>query len=186
MEKYSEKIISLRQEGKTYKEISEILGCAKSTVSYHCQIHKLGSNNQKVTDVEKLELQRLYDELGSLKKVSKLTNRSFETVKKHVITKDRVRTQTPSESVILWRKRTKVKLIEYKGGKCEICGYNRCITALEFHHLNPNEKDFSISGRSLSFDRLKNEVDKCILVCSNCHSEIHAGLINPNKLTIIK
>jgi DNA-binding CsgD family transcriptional regulator len=47
MERYSEKIISLRKEGKTYKEITKILGCAMSTVSYHCQIHKLGDNNQK-------------------------------------------------------------------------------------------------------------------------------------------
>jgi hypothetical protein len=72
----------------------------------------------------------------------------------------------------------KIRLVEYKGGKCQICGYNKCFNALEFHHLNPNSKDFTISGKSLSFEKLKYEVDKCILVCSNCHSEIHAGLIN--------
>ena len=72
------------------------------------------------------------------------------------------------------RNRLKEKLVEYKGGKCEICGYDKCIEALEFHHLNPEEKDFSISSYStLSFENLKKEVDKCILVCANCHREIH-------------
>lgn len=72
------------------------------------------------------------------------------------------------------RNRIKEELVKYKGGKCEICGYDKCINALEFHHLDPNEKDFTIGQYStLSFDKIKNEVDKCILVCSNCHREIH-------------
>jgi hypothetical protein len=177
MERYSEKILSLRRDGKTYKEIVNLLGCAISTVSYHCKLHGLGDNNQKVTENEIIEFQKMYDEIGSLKKVAKLTGRSFETVKKYIKQKKRGRTTTFSESVILWRKRTKIKLLEYKGGKCEICGYDRCNRALQFHHRNPLEKDFTISGRSLSFDRLKDEVDKCVLVCANCHSEIHDGII---------
>ena len=76
-------------------------------------------------------------------------------------------------NVIEWRKRVKMNLVSYKGGKCEKCGYNKCVRSLEFHHLDPNEKDFTISGKSWSFERLKKEVDKCILVCSNCHNEIH-------------
>jgi len=77
----------------------------------------------------------------------------------------------------------KIKLISYKGNKCQLCGYNRCISSLHFHHKNPNEKNFSISGKSLSFEKLKKEVDKCILVCSNCHGEIHDGLtIIPDEL----
>jgi DNA-binding CsgD family transcriptional regulator len=173
MERYSEKIITLRKEGKTYKEITKILGCAMSTVSYHCQMYKLGDNNQKVTTEEISKFQELYDEIGSLKKVAKIMNRSFETIKKYVTTKKREKTITRSESVVMWRKRVKQKLIDYKGGCCEICNYDKCIAALQFHHKNPKEKDFTISGKSLSFDRLKEEVDKCMLVCSNCHAEIH-------------
>lgn len=72
------------------------------------------------------------------------------------------------------RIKLKEKLVEYKGGKCEICGYDKCITALEFHHLNPEEKEFGIGNNDiLSFEKNKKEVDKCILVCSNCHREIH-------------
>jgi hypothetical protein len=178
MERYSKEIITLRKEGKTYKEIVNLLGCALSTVSYHCKIYKLGDNNQKISEDEIKSFQILYDTLGSVKKVMKKTNRSFETIKKYVKTTERQKTITNSESVILWRKRTKIKLIEYKGGRCEICGYDKCMRALSFHHKNPNEKDFSISGKSLSFEKLKGEVDKCMLVCSNCHSEIHDGMYN--------
>lgn len=75
------------------------------------------------------------------------------------------------------RQRLKEKLVEYKGGKCEICGYNKCINALEFHHLDPSEKDFGISnGNAIAFEKAKKEVDKCILVCANCHREIHFNL----------
>lgn len=71
------------------------------------------------------------------------------------------------------RRRLKEKLVEYKGGKCEICGYNKCISALEFHHLDPLQKEFNINGDYKSIERAKKEVDKCILVCANCHREIH-------------
>jgi hypothetical protein len=84
-----------------------------------------------------------------------------------------------SEAVQRRRKKVKRELVEYKKGKCIHCGYDRCVEALHFHHKDPNEKDFGISanGDTLSLDRLKKEVDKCDLVCSNCHAEIHAGLI---------
>lgn len=69
--------------------------------------------------------------------------------------------------------------IAYKGGICQCCGYNKYIGALEFHHINPDEKDFGISvkGYTRSWENNKRELDKCVLVCSNCHREIHAGLI---------
>ena len=73
-------------------------------------------------------------------------------------------------------------MVTYKGGKCQICGYNKCIQALEFHHLDPSKKDFSISGKSYSFQRLKSEIDKCIMVCSNCHKEIHNGIITEEQI----
>ena len=68
-------------------------------------------------------------------------------------------------------------LIQYAGGACQHCGYNKCIRALEFHHVDPTQKDFGIS-RTLtkSVAKLKEEVSKCILLCSNCHAEIHQEL----------
>lgn len=76
------------------------------------------------------------------------------------------------------RKLIKKWSLDYKGNKCECCGYNKCIEALEFHHLDPEEKDFNISDRDikLDWDNIKEELDKCILTCSNCHREIHAGI----------
>lgn len=82
-----------------------------------------------------------------------------------------------SEAVSSKRRENKLRLIEYKGGKCEICGYNKCVEALEFHHLNPSEKEIPIGcGNTVSFEKLKKEVDKCMLLCSNCHKEIHSKI----------
>ncbi len=71
----------------------------------------------------------------------------------------------------------KVKALKYKGSSCQNCGYNKCNRALEFHHLDPQTKSFGISlkGYTRSWKAVKAELDKCILVCSNCHQEIHAG-----------
>ncbi|OGE81296.1 MAG: hypothetical protein A3H72_00485 [Candidatus Doudnabacteria bacterium RIFCSPLOWO2_02_FULL_48_8] len=67
---------------------------------------------------------------------------------------------------------------EYKGGKCVLCGYNKYLGALDFHHLDPSKKDFAISVRDLtrSWNKIKAELDKCVLVCANCHRELHAGI----------
>lgn len=82
---------------------------------------------------------------------------------------------------IVVERQTKVKqqLVDYKGGKCSICGYARCLGALHFHHTEPEHKDFNLSKRrSTHFNNeLRRELDKCILVCANCHSEIHAGIL---------
>lgn len=72
-----------------------------------------------------------------------------------------------------WQRRTKEILIQYKGGKCEICGYDKKFSsAYHFHHINPKEKEFNLSSIK-SLDKLKAEADKCQLLCVNCHSEIH-------------
>ena len=75
----------------------------------------------------------------------------------------------------------KVKMVQYKGGRCQNpnCstpgGYNKCLGALEFHHINPKEKDFTLSHlKKYKFSEvIKEELDKCMLVCVNCHRERH-------------
>jgi 5-methylcytosine-specific restriction endonuclease McrA len=80
-------------------------------------------------------------------------------------------------SVTRYRRELKTKSVEYKGGSCQICGYKKCESSLHFHHLDPTEKDFSFSKKkSLGWSVVKEELDKCVLVCSNCHGEIHAGV----------
>lgn len=85
------------------------------------------------------------------------------------------------------RKTIRLKAIEYKGGKCSLCGYSRCFDALEFHHLDPLKKDFAISqyGHSRSWERVKSELDKCVMVCANCHRELHAQLQLP-RVTVVE
>ena len=69
----------------------------------------------------------------------------------------------------------KQRAVKYKGGKCQICGYDKCENALVFHHLDPKQKDFAIGQKyNLGWSQLKKELDKCILLCANCHAEEHA------------
>jgi hypothetical protein len=70
----------------------------------------------------------------------------------------------------------KKKCVEYKGGSCESCGYSSCVGALEFHHKNPAEKDYCVSRKRTFTDEVKLELDKCSLLCSNCHREEHYKL----------
>jgi hypothetical protein len=66
----------------------------------------------------------------------------------------------------------KEKALTYKGGRCSKCSYNKCKRALSFHHVDPSQKDFNI-GTLRSWGKIKTELDKCILLCMNCHHEVH-------------
>jgi hypothetical protein len=82
-------------------------------------------------------------------------------------------------NVIRSRQRKKITLVEYKGGKCQICNYNKCISNLSFHHLDPAKKNFPITqAMDKPMELLKQEANKCILVCCRCHGEIHAGMLS--------
>lgn len=84
------------------------------------------------------------------------------------------------------RYRLKEKYRQSLGGKCLICGYNKCQNALQFHHLDPKTKKFTVSDafsrKSYPREQIDEEVKKCILVCANCHFEIHSGITNIEKL----
>jgi predicted Zn-ribbon and HTH transcriptional regulator len=69
----------------------------------------------------------------------------------------------------------KQKAMEYKGGCCAKCGYNRCSAALVFHHIDPTQKEIRIGGVPHTWARLKKELDKTVLLCCLCHTELHAG-----------
>ena len=72
------------------------------------------------------------------------------------------------------QRNTKQLAVNYKGGKCSKCGYNKCLSALEFHHVDPSTKDKDyFSQRGGLTDALKLELDKCVLLCANCHREEH-------------
>lgn len=64
------------------------------------------------------------------------------------------------------------------GGKCAICGYEKYTGALEFHHIDPSQKDFTISNDRAKLEESIEESKKCVLLCANCHRELHAGIID--------
>ena len=87
-------------------------------------------------------------------------------------------TRCTSEGVTRWRREIKRQLVAEAGGGCVACGYDRCLAALHFHHLDPSQKRFSLSlkGVARAADELRQEAQKCVVVCANCHAEIEAGV----------
>jgi cytochrome c553 len=82
------------------------------------------------------------------------------------------------EAVTRRHQRVKRTLVEEAGGRCAVCGYDRVMINLHFHHVNPSAKSFSITmGRGKSIAAYRDEARKCVLVCANCHGEMEAGLI---------
>jgi hypothetical protein len=81
------------------------------------------------------------------------------------------------EKVSIWRRKLKATLVEEAGGRCALCGYDRCQAALQFHHRDPGEKLFALShqGITRSLAKAREEARKCILLCANCHAEIEGG-----------
>ncbi len=80
------------------------------------------------------------------------------------------------QAVAKRRRSLKRILVEEAGGRCLLCGYSRCDRALEFHHLDPRAKQFQITSHTRSLARLRAEASKCVLLCSNCHAEVEAGI----------
>jgi len=84
-----------------------------------------------------------------------------------------------AEAVARRRRKIKRMLVDEAGGRCGVCGYSCCVGALEFHHLVPSEKSFSLSHRGVarSLAKARAEASKCMLLCANCHAEVEAGVI---------
>ena len=77
-----------------------------------------------------------------------------------------------------FRRAMKLKAVDLKGGKCSICGYSKSVAALQFHHNNPSEKEFNFNCSYISWERYRKELQKCILLCANCHAELHSKEIS--------
>lgn len=84
-----------------------------------------------------------------------------------------------STAVLSYRKRIKERAIAYKGGGCLVCGYKKCVRSLVFHHVDPHKKERGMgTGNTVAWDRLVIELEKCVLLCANCHGEVHEGLLD--------
>lgn len=105
--------------------------------------------------------------------------------RKYIYDKNKLHSRTRCNSCVVSCRRHTIKkrAIEYKGGKCQLCGYDKCDRALGFHHRDRKEKSFNISGGfSRSWDNIRKELDKCDLLCANCHCEVHSVEDNAHKL----
>ena len=82
------------------------------------------------------------------------------------------------EAVAKRRRNVKRILVDEAGGRCCICGYDRSIAALQFHHIDPATKEFGLAqrGNTVALERARQEAAKCVLLCANCHSEVEAGV----------
>ena len=188
-----EKIIELRKQRKSYKTIKKLLGCSVGYIAEICKSQNLNDIgldiSKKLTESEQEQLKEYYKthtkkETAEQFGVSTATVLKYSTPKRIKLTNSE-KIKKNYEHVKYFRKKIKERAVEYKGGKCSICGYDRCINAFDFHHLDPQQKDFSISGNcNRAWDKVKAELDKCIIVCSNCHREIHAGYIKLNCISV--
>ena len=96
--------------------------------------------------------------------------RKYEYVRNKGGTKDKCNSCRTN----LRRFRLKTKMISYLGGSCKNCGYSNCNGALNFHHRDPAQKSFALSGAHCrKWSDIKAELDKCDLLCANCHQEHH-------------
>lgn len=89
-----------------------------------------------------------------------------------------------SEYKLKWKKRKKEKALLALGGKCIKCGYDKCMDALDFHHLQDTDKHFNISNAICrwKWETIKIELEKCVLLCANCHREHHSKHVDDFKL----
>lgn len=101
---------------------------------------------------------------------------------KHYVRKDKGGghrcSECSKEAVNKRRRKLKLLAVKYLGGSCVVCGYDRCVASLDIHHTRDKEFGIAHKGVTRSWERLKAELDKCILLCKNCHGEYHAGVID--------
>jgi DNA-binding transcriptional MerR regulator len=164
-------LLDFIKQNKSSRQIAEELQVSQTTIRYWLKKYNLKT--------------KIYTQIIDNKKVCTKCNINKEISEYYF--KNKKHKNMHSECKLCFNSRIteqfrdlKTQCIEYKGSKCQICDYNKYQGALEFHHLDPNEKDFAISAATsrLLNETMKKELDKCILVCSNCHKEIHAKLVD--------
>lgn len=147
------------------RQVAEEVGKSQTTVQYWLRRHGL-----RTTDAARVRRRRAVE----LRATCRVHGDSD-----HVADRD----GTPrclrcrSENVTRWRRRAKLRLLAEAGGACVACGYDRWPAALQFHHLDPSTKAFGIAagGMTRSYEALRAETAKCVVLCANCHAAVEAG-----------
>jgi hypothetical protein len=168
-----EQLKRLLDAGKTHREIADYLGRSVGSVGYW--VRRFGFSQTR--DHRRAEVDAAIQ--AGIRTLRRRCKRHGWTDFAVVGSERRLRCKLcRSEAVARRRRKVKRILVREAGGACAICGYDRCVQALEFHHLDPEQKRFGVAARgiTISLDRLREEAGKCILLCSNCHVEVESGL----------
>lgn len=155
-----DKIINLYNSGLTCLEISNTLNIYRITISKHLKeagfLIKKRPNEKQRKEYEKIKKCEICEK--EFKKRTKICMSCYTNTRRYKI---------------------KIKMIEYKGGKCQKCtDGNLDISCYDFHHMDPSKKEFNLSGLNsakINWDKVKKELDKCLLLCSNCHRTEHSN-----------
>ncbi len=166
-----EELTTLVGEGLSVPEISERLGRPPSFVRYWLERYELHTRQSENRARARAALARgeRFAELscvhhGAVRHVLE-SRGSYRCVR------------CRADQVAEHRRKIKRLLVAEAGGCCRLCGYRRCEAALEFHHLDPSKKSFHLSLRGItrSIEKVREEAQKCMLLCANCHAEVEAG-----------
>ena len=174
-----EQLAVLIEEGHSFAAIAELVGMSATTVRYWAKKYNLSTaHSERVRQGKESRA----DGLAIVQmrcKTHGLTDFWLEGRGAYRCMACRV------EAVARRRRSVRDTLIAEAGGRCLICAYDRCPAALHFHHLDPATKRFSIrGGRTPSLARLREEAEKCVLLCSNCHAEVESGVTSvPAKVS---
>jgi transposase-like protein len=165
---------ALVDDGASIREIAERLGRSPTNVRHWLRRHGLTTRRTSTRAAMRAARERGDREL-------------VLTCRVHGVTTFRWRASDGSfrcmrcraEAVLRRRRRVKAILVEEAGGACRLCGYAKCVAALEFHHLDPATKSFglAVAGVTRRIGKMRAEAAKCVLLCSNCHAEVEAGLV---------
>jgi transposase-like protein len=171
-----DELVALVETGATIATIAEALGCSKATVRHWLMRYGLKTRGGRGPRVPKEARAAKRAGLASVtmrclhhgETEFALSGRGFYRCKR-----------CRSEAVARRRRKVKAILVSEAGGRCCICGYDRNMRALHFHHIDPSQKRHEINakGVALALDTLRAEARKCILLCSNCHAEVEDGMV---------
>jgi len=167
-----EKLIA---ENLSTRQIAERVGKGQTSVRHWLKKHGLKTNIKQFSENDVKRYDKSHRMCPKCKETKEITNfyKRAGVLFDSTYCKKCTNRQTVDRMVAF-----KLKCVEYKGGKCVCCDYNSYYGAMEFHHLDPKQKDFTISHlRSYSFNKIvTDELDKCVLLCNRCHREVEGGV----------
>lgn len=163
-----EELAMLVETGLSSSQIAEVVGRTRTTVRHWLREYGLSTHWAERRQASK-------EEVGEL--TLRCSTHGLTTFRRKRAGGYRC-ARCGTEAVSRRRRRVKRILVEEAGGACRLCGYSRCMAALEFHHVAPDDKRFSLSHRGVtrSIERAREEASKCVLLCANCHAEVEAGV----------